>query len=165
MTIGPQCTLYFQTAGPDALEDKRPTFTLHVYIWPMALKLVYIFIHLQAAQLISWLTLEDKDPHFYCRYICDNWPSMYFIFSDCWTRRRRGQTAYIYTTSIYLTIDPQISLYFHTSPSCTTDHMALRTKIHIFTADIYVTIGPQCALYFQTAGPDAVEDKRPTFTL
>ena len=164
MTIGPQCTLYFQTAGPDAVEDKRPTFTLHVYIRPMALKLVYIFIHLQAAQLIGWLW-GQRSTFSLQIYICDHWHSMYFIFSDCWTRSRRGQKAHIYTTSIYLTIGPQISLYFHPSPSCTTDRLALRTKIHIFTADIYVTIGPQCTLYFQTAGPDAAEDKRPTFTL
>jgi len=137
VTIGPQCTIYFQTAGPEAVEDKRPTFTLEVYIWPLALKLVYIFIHLQAAQ--QWSAgSEDKDPHFHCRYICDHWPSMYFIFSDCWTRCRRGQKAYIYTTRIYQTNGPQISLYFHPSSSCTTDRLALRTKIHIFTADIYM---------------------------
>jgi len=165
VTIGPQCTIYFQTAGPEAVEDKRPTFTLQVYIWPLALKLVYI-IFSSISKLQNWLAgSEDKDPHFPCRYICDHWPSMYYIFSDCWTRCRRGQKAHIYTTSIYLTIGPQISLYFRPSPSCTTDLLALRTKIHIFTADIYVTIGPQCTLYFQTAGPDAVEDKRPTFTL
>ena len=89
---------------------------------------------------------------------------MYFIFSDWWTRCLRGQKAHVYTTSIYLTIGPQISPYFRRLKA-QPDLLAMRTNIQVFSADIYVAIDPQCTLYFQTAGPDAVEDKRPTFTL
>ena len=145
LTIGPQISLYFHpprscTAGLHGHEDKDPHFhcryicdhwpwrysiILHCwtrYLWELKVYIYITHIYLTIGPQISpYFSYEDKYPRFHCRYICGHCPSMYFIFSHCWTRRHRGQKAHIYTSRIYLTIGPQISLYFHPSPSCTTD--------------------------------------------